>query len=65
MECSKVVNPYFPGQVHYFALPAREAAKEAFALYTMGIFETKSHDWPIRDLGDGSFLCGNWRAIPC
>jgi hypothetical protein len=33
---SKVVNPYFPGQEHYFNLSPREAVIAAFALYTMG-----------------------------
>ena len=64
---SVVRNPYFSGQEHYFNLPPRDAALAAFAIYTMG--NHREEQWEslygrgIRALCDGSFLCGNWRAV--
>jgi hypothetical protein len=63
---SVVKNPYYPGQKHYFALPPRDAAIAAFAIYTMG--NHREAQWEslygreLRGLFDGSFLCGNWHA---
>jgi hypothetical protein len=62
---SKVVNPYFPGQEHYFNLSPREAVIAAFALYTMG--NPVESQWEelygsTVKITTAGFLCGNWRA---
>jgi hypothetical protein len=62
---SAVVNPFFPGQVHYFSLGTRGAALAAFALYTMG--NPHENQWeedygPLVMQTIKGHLCGNWHA---